>query len=34
MGDCFVYACAKANRAPLLFVGDDFSQTYVNALEG
>jgi ribonuclease VapC len=34
MGDCFVYACAKANRAHLLFIGDDFSQTDVNALEG
>ena len=27
MGDCFAYACAKANRATLLFKGDDFSQT-------
>jgi ribonuclease VapC len=27
MGDCFAYACAKANRAALLFKGDDFSKT-------
>jgi ribonuclease VapC len=27
MGDCFAYACAKANRARLLFKGDDFSKT-------
>jgi ribonuclease VapC len=27
MGDCFAYACAKANRARLLFKGDDFSMT-------
>ena len=27
MGDCFAYACAKANRAELLFKGDDFSKT-------
>jgi ribonuclease VapC len=27
MGDCFAYACAKANRAALLFRGDDFSKT-------
>jgi ribonuclease VapC len=33
MGDCFAYACAKAHRAPLLFSGDDFSQTDVNAAE-
>jgi ribonuclease VapC len=26
-GDCFAYALAKSRRAPLLFVGDDFSQT-------
>lgn len=31
MGDCFAYACAKANRARLLFKGDDFSRTDVNA---
>ncbi len=26
-GDCFAYACARANRLPLLFKGNDFSQT-------
>jgi ribonuclease VapC len=26
-GDCFAYACAKANRAALLFKGDDFGKT-------
>ncbi|ACK49673.1 PilT protein domain protein [Methylocella silvestris BL2] len=27
MGDCFAYACAKANRAHLLFKGNDFAMT-------
>ncbi len=27
MGDCFAYACAKANQAALLFKGDDFTKT-------
>lgn len=27
MGDCFAYACAKTHGVPLLFKGDDFSQT-------
>lgn len=27
MGDCFAYACAKANGAKLLYKGDDFAQT-------
>lgn len=27
MGDCFAYACAKANDARLLYKGDDFSHT-------
>jgi ribonuclease VapC len=27
MGDCFAYACAKTLAVPLLFKGDDFSQT-------
>lgn len=27
MGDCFAYACAKANRASLLFKGQDFART-------
>lgn len=26
-GDCFSYALAAANRAPLLFKGDDFNHT-------
>ncbi|MYA89557.1 MAG: type II toxin-antitoxin system VapC family toxin [Boseongicola sp. SB0662_bin_57] len=30
-GDCFAYVTAKANSAPLLFVGDDFSKTDVAA---
>ncbi len=33
MGDCFAYACAKAHGAPLLFIGDDFWQTDVNAAD-
>lgn len=31
MGDCFAYACAKANRAGLLFKGDDFAKTDISA---
>lgn len=27
MGDCFAYACAKANSARLLFKGEDFAKT-------
>ena len=27
MGDCFAYACAKANGAKLLFKGEDFAKT-------
>jgi ribonuclease VapC len=27
MGDCFAYACAKANGAKLLYKGDDFIHT-------
>ena len=30
MGDCFAYACAKAHRMPLIFVGNDFALTDVN----
>lgn len=30
-GDCFAYACAKAYRVPLLFKGDDFSRTDIEA---
>jgi ribonuclease VapC len=29
MGDCFAYACAKANQARLLFKGEDFIKTDV-----
>lgn len=27
MGDCFSYACAKANQAKLLYKGEDFAKT-------
>lgn len=27
MSDCFSYACARAHGVPLLFIGNDFSQT-------
>ena len=27
MGDCSAYACAKCNRAKLLYKGDDFAKT-------
>ena len=27
MGDCFAYACAKANQARLIYKGDDFVHT-------
>jgi ribonuclease VapC len=30
-GDCFAYALAKARAEPLLFKGDDFAQTDVEA---
>jgi ribonuclease VapC len=30
LADCLSYACAKAHGAPLLFKGDDFSQTDVD----
>jgi ribonuclease VapC len=30
-GDCFSYACAKDYRLPLLFKGNDFSQTDIEA---
>ena len=26
-GDCFAYACARHDRVPLLYKGDDFPQT-------
>jgi ribonuclease VapC len=31
MGDCFAYACAKANGAKLLFKGGDFALTDIPA---
>jgi ribonuclease VapC len=30
-GDCFAYACAKHAGAPLLYKGDDFPQTDIEA---
>ena len=30
-GDCFSYACTRANGARLLFKGDDFSRTDIEA---
>ena len=30
-GDCFAYACARQFGAPLLYKGDDFSQTDIQA---
>ena len=34
MGDCFAYACAQANRAGLLFTGEDFGKTDVRSARG
>lgn len=31
MGDCFAYACARSYEVPLLFKGDDFSQTDIES---
>ena len=31
LGDCFAYAQAKSSRAALLFKGDDFSMTDLEA---
>ena len=31
MGDCFSYACARAEGLPLLFKGDDFVHTDIEA---
>ena len=31
MGDCFAYACARTHAVPLLFKGDDFSRTDIEA---
>jgi ribonuclease VapC len=33
-GDCFAYALAKAMNEPLLFKGDDFTQTEVKSALG
>ena len=33
LGDCFAYACTKANRAKLLFKGDDFAKTDIARAE-
>ena len=30
-GDCFAYACARHARVPLLYTGDDFSRTDIEA---
>jgi ribonuclease VapC len=30
-GDCFAYACAKHHKVPLLYKGDDFSQTDIES---
>ena len=32
LGDCFAYALAKERRCPLLFVGEDFSQTDIESV--
>jgi uncharacterized protein with PIN domain len=31
-GDCFAYALSKTSGEPLLFKGDDFSQTDITAV--
>lgn len=31
MGDCYSYACAKVNKAKLLFKGDDFTKTDIQS---
>ena len=31
MGDCFAFACARTNRAKLLFKGEDFAKTDIAA---
>lgn len=31
LGDCFAYACAKLERVPLLYKGDDFALTDIKA---
>jgi len=34
LGDCFAYACARRRNVPLLFVGNDFSQTDITSATG
>ncbi len=34
MGDCFAYACMKANRARLLFKGEDFEKANLSYTVG
>ncbi len=34
LGDCFAYALSRASGQPLLYKGDDFSQTDVEAAPG
>jgi ribonuclease VapC len=34
IGDTFAYALAKSHAAPLLYVGDDFSRTDIEAEPG
>jgi ribonuclease VapC len=34
MGDCFAYACARANGARLLFKGDGFARTDIESAMG
>ena len=31
MGDCFSYACARVQRVPLLYKGDDFVETDIKS---
>lgn len=31
MGDCFAYACARTHGVPLLYKGDDFPKTDIEA---
>ncbi|ODT70153.1 MAG: hypothetical protein ABS75_13645 [Pelagibacterium sp. SCN 63-23] len=33
MGDCFAYACARANSVPLLFKGNDFIHTDIEQVQ-
>ena len=30
-GDCFAYACARHHKVPLLYKGEDFSQTDIES---